>query len=419
MILSQISRIILLIVVANLLAAFANLCALADEYSTEQIDFFETRIRPLLANRCIECHGPENSESDLRLDSRDAILKGGSSGKAAAVAGSPDSSLIVHSVRHTGDFDMPPNKSLSEQEIADLARWVAMKMPWPKSGSAILPLSMTELMQQHRSNHWSFQPVQALKAPNVQAHVAFPVDRFVVSNLESIGLSLSPRADRRTLIRRATFDLTGLPPTYEQVTAFVNNDSAGAFARLIDRLLDSPQYGERWARHWLDVVKYADTCGYDRDKLRANAWPYRDYVIRSFNDDKPFKQFVEEQIAGDVLYPDSADGRPRTRQYAANRLARMIGLDHRDVDLSVGRDLARQVLSSAKRHIADGLAQVTDTLSVSTGIAVLSGHGQDLVDVPCNYRTLDLASELGLERSRCAPAFSIAELYCLSLNSSV
>lgn len=304
MILSQISRIILLIVVANLLAAFANLCALADEYSTEQIDFFETRIRPLLANRCIECHGPENSESDLRLDSRDAILKGGSSGKAAAVAGSPDSSLIVHSVRHTGDFDMPPNKSLSEQEIADLARWVAMKMPWPKSGSAILPLSMTELMQQHRSNHWSFQPVQALKAPNVQAHVAFPVDRFVVSNLESIGLSLSPRADRRTLIRRATFDLTGLPPTYEQVTAFVNNDSAGAFARLIDRLLDSPQYGERWARHWLDVARYSDTSGYalgNADNRYPFAFTYRDYVIDAFNSDLPYDQFIREQLAADHL----------------------------------------------------------------------------------------------------------------------
>ena len=293
-----------LIVFASLLGIAMSVQAAEDEFSHEQIDFFENRIRPLLANHCLECHGPEKSESDLRLDSRDAILKGGSSGDSAVVAGSPDSSVLVQSVRHSGDFDMPPNKRLSDQEITDLATWVEMKLPWPESGDAITQLTIGEQMKHHQQNHWSLQPVRSPEIPAVRSPVESAVDRLVLAKLESNNLSLSPIADRRTLIRRATFDLTGLPPTYVEVKSFVNNDASDAYPKLIDRLLESPQYGERWARHWLDVARYSDTSGYtlaEADNRYPFAFTYRDYVIDAFNNDLPYDQFIREQLAADYL----------------------------------------------------------------------------------------------------------------------
>ncbi len=302
----QISWHLLWIGIASVLAISTDAKTTIDEnvFAPEQLDFFEDRIRPLLTRHCLECHGPQKSESELRLDSRDAILAGGSSGNAGAVAGEPDTSLIVQAVRHAGDFEMPPNRKLSENEIADLVRWVEMKLPWPKSAATISPFSIEELIQQHRRNHWAFQPIRRPAAPPVQSRAVSAVDRFVLAKLESIGLSLSPRADRRTLIRRATFDLTGLPPTYSQVESFVNNDSPNAYSELVDRLLDSPQYGERWARHWLDVARYSDTSGYalgNADNRYPFAFTYRDYVIDAFNSDLPYDQFIREQLAADHL----------------------------------------------------------------------------------------------------------------------
>lgn len=304
MIPKQISWIALCIAIANVFTFSATAHAAEDEFSPEQVDFFENRIRPLIAKHCLECHGLEKSESELRLDSRDAILKGGSSGEAAAVAGSPDLSLIVKSVRHAGDYEMPPNKKLSDQEIADLASWVEMKLPWPNSGVAITKLTISELMKHHQQNHWSFQPVYSPDVPVVRSQVASTLDRFVVSKLETRDLAQSPRADRRTLIRRASFDLTGLPPTYSEVESFVSDDAPEAYAEMIDRLLASPQYGERWARHWLDVARYSDTSGYalgESDNRYPFAFTYRDYVIDAFNNDLPYDQFIRQQLAADHL----------------------------------------------------------------------------------------------------------------------
>jgi len=275
-----------------------------DKFSDQQLDFFENKIRPLLANHCLECHGADKSESDLRLDSRAAILKGGASGEPAVISGKPDESLLMRSVKHIGDYDMPPNQKLSDDETADLTSWIKMGLPWPESDLSISKLSMPELMEQHRQNHWSFQPVVRPPIPKVGLDSDLPLDKLIVEKLNLKHLTLSPRADRRTLIRRAYFDLIGLPPTYEEVQSFINDKDPDAYSKLIDRLLDSPHYGERWARHWLDVARYSDTSGYklaEADRNYPFAYTYRDYVIDAFNQDLPYDQFIREQLAADHL----------------------------------------------------------------------------------------------------------------------
>lgn len=274
-----------------------------------QADFFESKIRPLLVNHCLECHGAENANSELRLDSRAAILRGGSSGDPGAISGQPDASSVLLAVRHEGDYDMPPGKTLSAQEIADLARWIDMGLPWPESSSTIAQTSMPQRILEHRKSHWAFQSIRRPPTPVALTSEPPPkrghrVDHFIQAQLASRNLSLSPRADRRTLIRRATFDLTGLPPTYQQVESFIQDDDPDAYRNLIDRLLDSPHYGERWARHWLDVARYADTSGYtfdNGDRRYPFAFTYRDYVIDAFNNDLPYDQFIREQLAADHM----------------------------------------------------------------------------------------------------------------------
>ena len=274
-----------------------------EEFSAEQIDFFENKIRPVLVANCLECHGAEKSESGLRLDSRKTILKGGDSGNPAAVTGKPEASLLLQSVRHAGDYDMPPNKKLSDDEIAALASWIEMGIPWP-SESKIAQLPIEELIKQHRSSHWSFQPVVSPKIPGLGKASKSPIDRLIEKRLAENKLKPSKRANAEILIRRAHFDLTGLPPTFQEVQKFVRDDDPDAYRKLIDRLLDSPHYGERWARHWLDVARYADTSGYKLDAADRNypfAFTYRDYVIDAFNKDLPYDQFIREQIAADHL----------------------------------------------------------------------------------------------------------------------
>jgi mono/diheme cytochrome c family protein len=292
-----------LIVFTSILpCTFVGSCA-ADEFTAAQIEFFETRIRPVLVKHCLECHGPNKPESDLRLDSREAILQGGASGEPAVVLGQPKQSLLIQSILHSGDYDMPPTGKIGESKAADLASWVEMKLPWPASNQPIAALKMPELIQQHRSSHWSFQPIQPPTVPDA-ATGSTPLDKFVIEKLAKHSLELSPRADRRTLIRRVSFDLLGLPPNYDSVQAFVDDDSPDAYSQMIDRMLGSPQYGERWARHWLDVARYADTSGYtlaEKDNSYPFAYTYRDYVIDAFNADLPYDQFIREQLAADYL----------------------------------------------------------------------------------------------------------------------
>ena len=267
---------------------------------------FETKIRPVLVERCIECHGAEKQKGGLRLDSREGWVKGGDSG-GAIVPGEVEKSVLIKALRYTdADLKMPPEKKggkLSVQEIADFEAWVKAGAPDPRS----LADAPVKRAVADPKTFWSFQPVRAVTPPTVTRSewVKTPVDAFLLAKLDAAGLTPAPPADARTLVRRAYFDLLGLPPTPQEVDVFVNDTAPDAFARMVDSLLASPRYGERWGRHWLDVARYADSGGFETDMYYRNAWRYRDYVVKSFNDDMPYDRFVQEQIAGDELWPDN------------------------------------------------------------------------------------------------------------------
>jgi hypothetical protein len=268
-------------------------------------EFFEKHVRPVLVESCVNCHGAQKQSSGLRLDSRAALLEGGVNGPAV-VPGEPDQSLLIQAVRQTHhDIKMPPKGKLAEDQAEALAAWVQMGASWPETaptGSSVASGSGAAAR-----DHWAFSPVQTVTLPGVadSARLCTPVDAFILSRLETEGLSPSPPAEKRTLIRRVTIDLTGLPPTPDEVAAFLSDERPGAYERLVDRLLASPRYGERWGRFWLDVARYADTKGYvfQEERNFPYAYTYRDYVIRSFNEDKPYDRFVEEQLAADKLGP--------------------------------------------------------------------------------------------------------------------
>ncbi len=288
--------------------------AAAPRPSDEQVRFFETTIRPLLANHCYDCHGEETQESELRLDSFAGMRRGGKAGPAL-IPGKPEGSLIVTAVSYRdNDLKMPPDGKLTDKQIADLTAWVKMGAPHPDSGNveALQTRSRVDLAEGRA--HWAFRPLNKPPTPAVAdaAHVRNPIDAFLQSALEARGLSPLGPADKRLLIRRATFDLIGLPPTPEEIDAFLADDSADAFEKVVDRLLESPHYGERWGRHWLDIARYADSNGLDENVAHGNAWRYRDYVFRAFNDDKPYDEFLVEQIAGDLL--DSGDDLDRKHE---------------------------------------------------------------------------------------------------------
>ncbi|MBI1312701.1 DUF1553 domain-containing protein [bacterium] len=274
--------------------------------------FFESSVRPVLETHCVDCHSRENAESDLAVDSLAGLLKGGLRGPAI-MPGKPEESLLIRAVRHGELLKMPPKSKLSARDVGTLAKWIQDGAFWPNAKPVPLttetaddPLAVEFTAEQR--TFWAFQPPRVAPLPDVKAPewVTSPIDAFVLSRLEEAELKPAPQADRRTLLRRVTFDLTGLPPALEEVDAFLSDDSPGAFARVVDRLLASPHYGERWARHWLDVARYADSNGLDENLAYANAFRYRDYVIRAFNQNKPIDRFIQEQIAGDLL--DTPDG---------------------------------------------------------------------------------------------------------------
>ncbi|MDQ3625298.1 MAG: DUF1549 domain-containing protein, partial [Verrucomicrobiota bacterium] len=275
-----------------------------------QIEFFEKKIRPVLVSTCYKCHAEdaEKIKGGLLLDTRDSLLKGGDSG-AALVPGNPNKSLLIQTIRHDDpDLAMPPKgDKLSDEVIADFEKWVRMGAPDPriaKGGPKATAIDMAKARE-----HWSLRPVTKPAVPKVddpRDFVQTPVDAFVLSKLQEKGLTPSARADKRALIRRATFDLIGLPPTAEEVEEFLADDSPESFPQVVDRLLASPRYGERWGRHWLDVARYADTSGDRQAGRRGNplypyAWTYRDYVVGAFNEDLPYDQFILQQIAADRL----------------------------------------------------------------------------------------------------------------------
>ncbi len=267
----------------------------AEKPSVEQLDFFEKSVRPVFLDHCVRCHGEKKQEAGLRLDSPAGIRKGTDAGPIV-VPGDPEKSLLIKTVRRTVDNAMPPDKELAKEKVEALAQWV-------KFGAA-LPEGSQQVVVNSAKDHWAFQPV---RKPAVPANgAANPIDAFIREKLKSAGLNPSARADRRTFVRRAYFDLIGLPPTYEEIEAYVNDAAPSADIKMIDRLLARPEYGERWARHWMDVARYADTKGYvfTEDRNYPYAYTYREYLIRSFNEDKPFDRFVLEQLAADKLKLD-------------------------------------------------------------------------------------------------------------------
>ena len=288
---------------------------------------FLNKVKPLLDSRCITCHGAEKQKGGLRLDSRAAAIQGGESGPAV-VPGKPGESLLLDAVLHSKkELKMPPKEKLTAADITVLKRWIRDGAPWPATTAlAVAPKAIpgerigdawsdsrnpiVRIFGGQRLDLWSLQAISNSPPPAVRNKhwVRNPIDRFVLARLEAAKLAPSSGADRRTLIRRLSFDLTGLPPSPEEVDAFVRDRAPDAYEQLVDRLLDSPRYGEHQARQWLDVIRYSDSNGFDWDEFRPRAWRFRDYVIRAFNADKPFDQFIREQLAGDELLA----GPPRT-----------------------------------------------------------------------------------------------------------
>ncbi len=268
----------------GMLVAVRGQAAPRDEASA--IEFFEKKVRPILVENCYNCHSADSGgKGGLRVDDRNGLLAGGDSGPAIVV-GSPDTSLLIKAISYTDDdLKMPPKKQLSAEQVADLAKWIADGAAWPAVQVAIDVGKPNAEYDRLRKEHWAWQPLGDPEAPAVRdaSWVLNDVDPFILARLEASGLKPVGDADRLTLIRRVTFDLTGLPPTPEEIDAFVADAGTGALERVVDRLLASPAYGERWGRHWLDVARYGESTGSSRNVPYPHAWRYRDYVIDAFN----------------------------------------------------------------------------------------------------------------------------------------
>jgi Protein of unknown function (DUF1549)/Planctomycete cytochrome C len=283
----------------------------------EREAFFETRIRPVLVTSCVRCHGAAKVNNGLRVDHRDALLRGGDSG-AAVVPGRPEASLLMQAIRQSDELKMPPppGRRLPDSVIADFERWIRDGAVWPAHDDAWKTPAETT------SRHWAFRPVVKTRPPDdPTGWSATAVDRFIARDLRAHGFNPVDATSKPVLLRRVWFDLIGLPPTPAAVRAFVADESPGAFAKVVDRLLASPQYGERWGRYWMDVARYADTAGDNADYPVPEARLYRDYIIDSFNADKPYDEFLREQLAGDLLAKETSPERYAEQVTATGFLA--------------------------------------------------------------------------------------------------
>ena len=314
---------------ALLLACSGTAAADAPSPDPALLEFFEAKVRPILVDRCFSCHGAEKQKGGLRLDSSDAMRSGGDTGPVV-VATDPEHSPLIAAVRHEGDVRMPPKGKLAPAEIAALTEWVKRGAPWPALKSVGRPEAPSpgKAVENTESPFWAFQPAKDFPPPVVK-RVDWPkstLDAFILAKLEENGLQPSPPADKPTLLRRVTFDLIGLPPTPEEVAAFVNDASPDAYERVVDRLLASPHYGERWGRHWLDVARYGEDQAHSfQPRLYPNGFRYRDWVADALNADMPYDRFIVEQIAGDLLDEPGKDrpaGRPGLLRAGAGLLRR-------------------------------------------------------------------------------------------------
>ena len=374
--------------VLTTLTVLLSLSAFSSEkLSKEHLDFFENKIRPILVNKCYKCHSEESKKSKggLLVDSKNALLKGGESGPAL-VPGNPDKSMLIKAVRYLDeDIEMPPKKKLEDSEIADLVEWVRMGAPDPRGGKAAL--TKFEKILEKGKEHWAFKKFEQPEIPKVKnsSSVKTYVDNFILSKLEENNLNFSAQTDRRTLLRRLYFDMIGIPPTYEQIKAFEKDSEKNpeaAYEKVVDQLLASPHYGERWGRHWLDVARYADNMGaiFNGDDSYPYAHTYRDYVIRSFNEDKPYNRFILEQLAADKL------NLPKTN----NRDLAAMGF------LTTGRKPNRRIDNDTIDDVIDTVSR--GLLGMSVGCARC--HDHKLEPIP----TKDYYSLYGIIRSSVEPA---------------
>ncbi len=389
-----------------LLSLSASGSARGQEFTTNQNAFFESRIRPVLVEVCGKCHARgTQSKGGLQLSAREHLLSGGDSGPTI-VPGDPSNSILLAVLRHDDDAPtaMPPEDQLSDQQIDDFAAWVEMGAPWPTT----LPTA-----QPDDDSAWAFKPVANVEVPPVR-DTTWPrseIDRFILARLEKAELPPAPEASRQVWLRRVTFDLTGLPPTPTEVEAFLTDESNRAYQNVVDRLLASPRYGERWARHWLDLVRYSDTNGLDNDYDKPGAYHYRDYVIQAFNQDLPYDQFVREHIAGDTLAPQrtSLDGSRRLSPLgtgffwlgemlnapAQQKLALATELENR-IDV-FGKTFLGLTVACARCHDHKFDDISTDDYYALGGILTSSANVQACLDTP--QRTSEIETALAASRA--------------------
>ena len=328
------------------------------------IEFFETKIRPVLVEQCYKCHSAESAKAKklrggLLLDTRAGLLKGGESGPAI-VPGNAKTGHLLEALRYEGDVKMPPTKKLPAETIADFAKWIEMGAPDPRDGDAKIVAAKTVDIEKGKK-FWSFRPLASPSMPEVKnpSWAKTPIDRFILAKLEAKGLTPNDPASGEKLIRRAYFDLWGLPPTPAQIDAFVKDPAPDAYAKLVDELLAGPAYGERWARHWLDAARFAESGGYEFDGFRPGAYHYRDWVIKALNRDMPYDEFVRLQLAGDVVRPGEYEAGSATGFLVAgpypgqstSKTAALIRYNHLDDMVStIGSSLLGLTIGCARCH---------------------------------------------------------------------
>ena len=343
----------------------------------EQVEFFTRKVKPLLVKNCFKCHAGPKVKGGFHLDNRAGLMKGGDSGRAVNLK-RPEKSLLLEAINYELEgYEMPPSGKLPPEQIEILKRWIRLGLPISPdfSGKVGKSDSRSPRVDEQSKSFWSFQEVKRPPLPVVRNDrwVRNPIDQFVLARLEKAGLAPADPAGKTGLLRRATYDLTGLPPTPGEIDAFLSDDSPGAFAGVVDRLLKSPHYGEKWARHWLDLVRYAESNSYERDGTKPHVWRYRDYVIRSFNSDKPFDRFATEQLAGDELDEVTTDSKIATGYYR----------------LGIWQDEPVDVEQSRLEDLDDIIRTTTEVfLGLTVGCARCHDHKLDPIPQKDYYRLL-------------------------------
>jgi len=375
----------------------------AGDKSVKGIEFFEKKIRPVLVTHCYECHSADSKKlkAQLLLDTREGMRRGGISGELFA-PGKANDSLLIKALKHDGDTKMPKNP-LGKEIVADFVQWINIGAPDPREGKA--PAVKRTIDIEAGRKFWSFQPLAKVNPPQVknESWVRTPLDRFILAKLEEKGMTPSTALAKERLLRRATFDVTGLPPTPEEIEAFLNDKSPDAYAKVVDRLLQSERHGERWARHWLDTMRYAESGGYEFDKDRPSAHHYRDFVIKALNSDMPFDKFVRMQLAGDLLAPEDLQAIAATGFLVAGpypgqttaKTLQLIRYDHLDDMLStIGSSMLGLSLGCVRchEHKYDPIPQ-EDYYRMLANLSRTDSVDAKVNTEPENYRKLKSAFE--------------------------